>query len=32
QGDEDPTLMPQSSDQGYQFDPNAAIPTDGFKF
>ncbi|XP_035223896.1 importin subunit alpha-3-like isoform X2 [Stegodyphus dumicola] len=32
QGDEDPTLMPQSSEQGYQFDPNAAIPTDGFKF
>lgn len=30
--DEDPTLMPQSSDQGYQFDPNASIPTDGFKF
>lgn len=30
--DEDPSLMPQSSDQGYQFDPNASIPTDGFKF
>lgn len=30
--DEDPTLMPQTSDQGYQFDPNASIPTDGFKF
>ncbi|XP_050044454.1 importin subunit alpha-4 [Dermacentor andersoni] len=30
--DEDPTLMPQASDQGYQFDPNASIPTDGFKF
>ncbi|GIX82668.1 importin subunit alpha-3 [Caerostris darwini] len=32
QGDEDPSVIPQSSDQGYQFDPNAAIPTDGFKF
>ncbi|XP_065298132.1 importin subunit alpha-4 [Dermacentor albipictus] len=30
--DEDPSLMPQASDQGYQFDPNASIPTDGFKF
>lgn len=30
--DEDPTVMPQTSDQGYQFDPNASIPTDGFKF
>ncbi|EEC02420.1 karyopherin (importin) alpha, putative [Ixodes scapularis] len=30
--DEDPSLMPQTSDQGYQFDPNASIPTDGFKF
>ncbi|XP_064456274.1 importin subunit alpha-3-like [Ornithodoros turicata] len=30
--DEDPTLMPQASEEGYQFDPNAAIPTDGFKF
>ncbi|CAN7996860.1 unnamed protein product [Ixodes hexagonus] len=30
--DEDPLLMPQTSDQGYQFDPNASIPTDGFKF
>lgn len=30
--DEDPNLMPQTSDQGYQFDPNASIPTDGFKF
>lgn len=32
QVDEDPTLMPQSSDQGYQFDPNASVPSDGFKF
>ncbi|KAG8196256.1 hypothetical protein JTE90_023812 [Oedothorax gibbosus] len=32
QGDEDPTLMPPASDQGYQFDPNASIPSDGFKF
>lgn len=30
--DEDPSLMPQTSEQGYQFDPNASIPTDGFKF
>lgn len=32
QADEDPTLMPQASEQGYQFDPNAVIPTEGFKF
>lgn len=32
QADEDLSLMPQSSEQGYQFDPNATIPTDGFKF
>lgn len=30
--DEDPHVVPQSSDQGYQFDPNASIPADGFKF
>ncbi|KAL1431007.1 hypothetical protein MTO96_014421 [Rhipicephalus appendiculatus] len=30
--DEDPHVVPQASDQGYQFDPNASIPADGFKF
>ncbi|KAH7961073.1 hypothetical protein HPB52_001316 [Rhipicephalus sanguineus] len=32
QVDEDPHVVPQASDQGYQFDPNASIPADGFKF
>ncbi|UYV77513.1 KPNA4 [Cordylochernes scorpioides] len=30
--DEDPSLLPQCSEQRYQFDPNASIPADGFKF
>ncbi|KDR10659.1 importin subunit alpha-3 [Zootermopsis nevadensis] len=27
-----PTLVPQSSDAGFQFDPNTSIPSEGFKF
>lgn len=30
--DEDPILMPETSQEGYQFDPNAQIPQEGFKF
>ncbi|XP_013775311.1 importin subunit alpha-3-like [Limulus polyphemus] len=30
--DEDPSVVPQSSEQSYQFDPNSSIPTEGFKF
>nr|CAD7444818.1 unnamed protein product [Timema bartmani] len=30
--DDDPNLVPQSSDTGYQFDPNTSIPNEGFKF
>ncbi|XP_064615874.1 importin subunit alpha-4-like [Liolophura sinensis] len=30
--DEDPNLMPQASNEGYQFDPNSQIPREGFKF
>lgn len=30
--DEDPNVVPLTSEQGYQFDPNASIPSDGFKF
>lgn len=30
--DEDPSLIPPTSEQGFQFDPNASVPTDGFKF
>ncbi|KAL5004120.1 hypothetical protein ScPMuIL_017576 [Solemya velum] len=30
--EEDPSLLPQTSCQGYQFDPNAEIPSQGFKF
>jgi hypothetical protein len=32
QVEDDPNLVPQSSDAGYQFDPNTSIPSDGFKF
>lgn len=31
QADED-SLLPQASQEGYQFDPNAQIPQEGFKF
>ena len=30
--DEDVSLVPEQSNQGFQFDPNAEIPSDGFKF
>uniref|UniRef100_T1IVG4 Importin subunit alpha n=1 Tax=Strigamia maritima TaxID=126957 RepID=T1IVG4_STRMM len=32
EADEDPALIPQASEQGFQFDPNVTAPTDGFKF
>lgn len=32
QVEEDNSLVPQSSDAGYQFDPNSTIPHEGFKF
>lgn len=30
--DEDPSVMPEASGQGFQFDPNAQLPAEGFKF
>ncbi|GAB6020073.1 Importin subunit alpha-4 [Chamberlinius hualienensis] len=30
--DEDPSLVPSTSKQSYQFDPNVDVPADGFKF
>lgn len=30
--DEDPQLVPQAAEQSYQFDPDAQIPSEGFKF
>lgn len=30
--DEDPSLVPSTSKQGFQFDPSAGVPTEGFKF
>lgn len=30
--EEDPSLAPQPTTQGFQFDPNAQIPSEGFKF
>lgn len=30
--DNEESLLPQSSQEGYQFDPNAQIPQEGFKF
>ncbi|KAJ4441034.1 hypothetical protein ANN_10883 [Periplaneta americana] len=32
QVEDDPNLVPQSSDAGFQFDPNTSIPSEGFKF
>lgn len=29
---EDPQLAPQPGDAGFQFDPSASIPSEGFKF
>lgn len=29
---EDPSMLPQTSDSGFQFDPNTSIPSKGFKF
>lgn len=31
-GDEDESLAPSTSEHGFQFDPNASVPSDGFKF
>lgn len=30
--EEDPNLAPEVSSQGYQFDPSASVPQEGFKF
>ena len=30
--EDDPSLMPESSSEGYQFDPQTTIPQEGFKF
>ena len=30
--EEDPSLAPSSTTEGFQFDPNAEIPSEGFKF
>ncbi|XP_062566367.1 importin subunit alpha-4-like [Saccostrea cucullata] len=30
--EEDPNLAPEASSQGYQFDPSASVPQEGFKF
>ena len=30
--DEDQQLVPQAAEQSYQFDPDAQIPSEGFKF
>ena len=30
--DNEESLLPQASQEGYQFDPNAQIPQEGFKF
>ncbi|XP_067007914.1 importin subunit alpha-3 [Anabrus simplex] len=30
--EDDPNLAPQSTDSGFQFDPNTSIPSEGFKF
>lgn len=32
QAEEDPTLAPSNEPSGFQFDPNAVIPSEGFKF
>lgn len=30
--EEDPTLIPETNTQGYQFDPTIGVPSEGFKF
>lgn len=30
--EEDPTLIPETNPQGYQFDPTIGVPSEGFKF
>lgn len=30
--EENPSVLPESTTQGFQFDPNSTVPSDGFKF